>query len=206
MHKNIFSIKIVDDDNDKSVGAQARGFLTRVKDFKFIFFSKFLLILFENTHALVNLLQSKNVDIFKAIQFGEITCSNLISLKNDIDSSVQFNTLYDECIEICESRNINIPENDAKRRKTDNSSKTNAKEKYMNLYDKIIDIFVKEIQERFKPSNLEPVLELFKVIMIEDIKTKINFDILNICENLVNLHDLKLEMLSYIRYKQLNNF
>jgi len=75
------------------------------------------------------------------------------------------------------SRNINIPENDAKRwRKhiTDNSSRTNAKEKYMNLYDKIIDIFVQKIQERFKPSNLEPVLELFKVIMIEDIKTKIN--------------------------------
>ena len=36
----------------------------------------------------------------------------------------------------------------------------------MNIYDKIIDIFVQEIQERFKPSNLEPVLELFKVIMI----------------------------------------
>jgi hypothetical protein len=90
-------------------------------------------------------------------------------------------------------------------RETDNSSRTNAKEKYMNLYDKIIDIFVEEIQEKFKPSNLEPILELFKVIMIEEIKTKINFDILNIYENLVNLHDLKLEMPSYIRYKQLNN-
>jgi hypothetical protein len=75
----------------------------------------------------------------------------------------------------------------------------------MKLYDKIIDIFVEEIQDRFKPSNLEPILELLKVIMIEEIKTKINFDILNIYENLVNLHDLKLEMPSYIRYKQLNN-
>ena len=105
--------------------------------------------MFENTNALVNLLQSKNVDILKAIQFGEITCSNLISLKNDIDSSVQFNTLYDECIEICESRNISAPENYAKRKRTDNSSRTIAKENYMNIYDKIIDIFVQEIQERF---------------------------------------------------------
>jgi hypothetical protein len=74
----------------------------------------------------------------------------------------------------------------------------------MNLYDKIMNIFVQEIQERFKPSNLEPVLELFKVIMIEDIITKINFDILNIYENLISLHDLKLKMPSYIRNKQLN--
>ena len=49
---------IVDDDNDISVGAQARGFKTGVKDFKFIFYSKYLLILFEKTHVLVNILQS----------------------------------------------------------------------------------------------------------------------------------------------------
>jgi hypothetical protein len=56
---NIFSPEFgVPSETDKitsRLGAQARGFLTRVKDFKFIFFSKFLLILFENTHALVNL-------------------------------------------------------------------------------------------------------------------------------------------------------
>lgn len=158
-----------------------------------------MLILFENTHSLVKLLQSKHLDILKAIQFAEITCSNFISLKNDIDLSVQFNTLYDECIEIFESRNINIPENSAKRKRNENSSSTNVKETYMKSYDKIIDIFVKEIQERFKLSNLEPVLELFQVIMIEDIKKKINFEILKIYEKLTNLQDLKLELQSYIR-------
>jgi hypothetical protein len=75
----------------------------------------------------------------------------------------------------------------------------------MNSYDKIIDIFIKEIQERFKPSNLEPVLELFKVIMLNDTKTEINLNKLKIYENLINIEDLKLELLSYIKYRELNN-
>jgi hypothetical protein len=54
-------------------------------------------------------LQSKHLDIAKAIQFAEITCSNLTSFKTDIDGAVSFNSLYDDCFEICESRGIDTP-------------------------------------------------------------------------------------------------
>ena len=94
--------------------------LTQVKSFKFVFYSNFLLILFDNTHSLVNLLQSKYLDILKAIQFSEITCSNLISIRNDMDSSGAFNALY-------EKSSINIPENNGKKRRQ-NCTTTNTKE------------------------------------------------------------------------------
>jgi len=122
-----------------------------------------------------------------------------------MNSFVEFNNLYNDCIQICERNNIHIPENGVKRKRNENSSSNNTKETYMNSYDKIIDIFIKEIQERFKPSNLEPVLELFKVIMPNDTKTEINLNKLKIYENLINIEDLKLELLSYIKYRDLNN-
>jgi phosphoribosyl-dephospho-CoA transferase len=157
--------------------------------------------------VLVNLLQSKHLDIAKAIQFAEITCSNLTSFKTDIDGAVSFNSLYDDCFEICESRGIDTPQIgvNAKRKRNENSTITNEKEKFLKSHDKIIDIYVKEIQDRFQTNNLEPVLELYKVIMLDDKNTKINFEILKIYDRLLDLVDLSLELPSYIKYKQLND-
>jgi hypothetical protein len=53
---------------------------------------------------------------------------------------------------MCERNNINIPGNGVKRKRNGNSS-TNPNETYMNSYDKIIDIFIKESLDRFKLSN-----------------------------------------------------
>ena len=39
-------LEIADDDNDKAIGAQARGFLKDIKTFKFVFYSNLLMILF----------------------------------------------------------------------------------------------------------------------------------------------------------------
>jgi hypothetical protein len=40
------------------------------------------MILFKQTHSLANILQSKQLDIAKAIKFAEITCSNFIFFQN----------------------------------------------------------------------------------------------------------------------------
>ena len=104
-------------------------------------------------------------------------------------------------IQICERNNINIPENGGKIKRNDNYSRANIKETYMNSYDKIIEIF------KFKKdlNHLEPVLELFKVIILDNKKTNINFEILKIHKNMINLDALKLELQTYIAYKELNN-
>ena len=67
------------------------------------------MILFEKTHSLANILQSKQMDIAKAIEFAEITCTNFVSIKSDMDSSEAFNELYDECKMICNTNNIDFP-------------------------------------------------------------------------------------------------
>ncbi len=41
--------------------------------------------------------------------------------------------------------------------------------------------------------------------MLNDTKTEINLNKLKIYENLINIEDLKLELLSYIKYRDLNN-
>jgi hypothetical protein len=45
-------LEIVDNDNDKTIGAAARGFLKQVKNFDFVIYSIVLLILFEKTQML----------------------------------------------------------------------------------------------------------------------------------------------------------
>ena len=116
-----------------------------------------------------------------------------------------FNDLYDDCTKICETNSISNPDKTRSIRRTKASTTSNLKDTYMNYHDTIIDIFVKEIQERFNADNLEPVLELFHVIMIEDEQTLINFNKLKMYDKLINLVDLKLELQSYVKYKLLNH-
>jgi hypothetical protein len=76
----------------------------------------------------------------------------ITSFKTDIDGAVSCNFLYGDCFEIWESRGIGTPEISviAKRKRNDNSTITNEKEKSLKSHDKIIDIYVKEIQDRFR--------------------------------------------------------
>ncbi len=68
----------------------------------------------------------------------------LTIFKTDIDAAVCFNSLYDDCFEICESRSIDplrlVP---MQRKRNQNSSIKNEKEKFLKSHDKIIDIYVK---------------------------------------------------------------
>ncbi len=142
-------LEIVGDDNDKAIGAQARGYLKEIKSFKFVFYSNSLMILFKQTHSLANILQSKRLDIAKAIELAEITCSNFISFKTDMDSCNAFNILYDTCTNTCTANNIEVPSDDsrkAKRTRNSNQNIFNSKENFKNNYDQIIDHFIIEIK------------------------------------------------------------
>ena len=164
------------------------------------------MILFEKTHSLANILQSKQMDIAKAIEFAEITCTNFVSIKSDMDSCEAFNELYDKCEMICNTNNIDVPVDNVpkgKRKRASNPNQNiNLKETFQTIYDKIIDIYAHEIQERFKKDNLIPVLELFNVIMVVDEKNELNYDNLKIYDNLINLRELKYELKPFIQYKQ----
>ena len=69
-------LEIVDDDNDKAIGAAARGFQKQVKSFNFVFYCNILLLLFEKTHILSKFLQKPNANIVQALDLCDITIMN----------------------------------------------------------------------------------------------------------------------------------
>ena len=124
-----------------------------------------------------------------------------------MDSGDAFNELYDSCVKTYCANNIQVPSVDsrnAKRTRTSSQNIFNSKDSFQTKYDKILDHFIIEIQERFRKSNLEPVLELYKLIMNDDEKININYDKLIIYNQLINLNELKYEVKAYIEYKKRN--
>ena len=64
MYKYLITfLEIVDDDNDKTIGATARGFLKQVKCFNFVFYCNVLVLLFEKTYILSKFLQKPNNNV-----------------------------------------------------------------------------------------------------------------------------------------------
>ena len=162
-----------------------------------------MLILFEKTHSLSNILQSKHLNIIKAIEFAEITISNFLSIKTEMDSSVSFDEMYQSSEKTCDKNGIEVQSNQRplKRRRDQDNFQSNIKE----TYDNIIDLYVEEIQKRFNRQNLEPVMELYNIIMIADVKQKINFGNLKIYRKFIDFDKLKFEIELYVQYKIKNN-
>ena len=78
-------LEIVDDDNDKTVGVSARGFLKQVKNFDFVFYCNVLLLLYEKTHVLSKFLQLPNKNIVQALELCEVTIMDLNAIKNNYE-------------------------------------------------------------------------------------------------------------------------
>ena len=102
MYKYLLTVlEIVDDDNYKSIGATARGFLKQVKTFNFVFYCKILLVLFEKTHILSKFLQKPSNNIVKALELCDITIMELEEMK-----SIAFVKIFNECKSIIEQEDI----------------------------------------------------------------------------------------------------
>jgi hypothetical protein len=95
-------LDIVNDDNDKSIGASARGFIKQVKTFDFIFYCNVLLILFEKTHILSKLVQSSNINIVQAVEICDVKKMDLRNMKNN------YKKVYDNSSKTCIEENIEI--------------------------------------------------------------------------------------------------
>ena len=65
------------------MGAKASGILKEIRSFDFAFYVYTLEAIFNKTSVLHKSLQSRNIDISKAIDLVEITIKQLIEMKND---------------------------------------------------------------------------------------------------------------------------
>jgi hypothetical protein len=64
-----------------------------------------------------------------------------------MNSSVEFNNLYNDCFQICERNNIYIPKNGVKRKRNENSSNNNTKETYIILMIKLLTYSLKKYRK-----------------------------------------------------------
>jgi hypothetical protein len=191
-------LEIVDDDNDKTIGAAARGFLKQVKNFDFVFYSNVLLILFEKTHMLSKFLQMPNNNIVHALELCDVTIMDLNTLKNN----------YDEILESvknkCEEENIDtVLEPMSKKRKTHALEVETNAEKYKKSFNNIIDVYISELQIRFSKNEFKSIIAMYNLIMLKNEKehAEYNYNDLIKYDKLVDLERLKTESSSFINYK-----
>lgn len=191
-------LEIVDDDNDKTIGAAARGFLKQVKNFDFVFYSNVLLILFEKTHMLSKFLQMPNNNIVHALELCDVTIMDLNTLKNN----------YDEILESvknkCEEENIDtVLEPMSKKRKTHALEVETNAEKYKKSFNNIIDVYISELQIRFSKNEFKSIIAMYNLIMLKNEKehAEYNYNDLIKYDKFVDLERLKTESSSFINYK-----
>jgi hypothetical protein len=68
---------------DPKSAATARGYLKWIHNFKFIFLTKLLLIIYQRTQILCEALQHSEMDVASAKELTEATILDLIALKDE---------------------------------------------------------------------------------------------------------------------------
>ena len=203
-------LEIVDDDNDKAIGATARGFLKQVKTFNFIFYCKVLLLLFEKTHILSTFLQKPSNNIVKALDLCDLTIMELKEMRKR-----SFVEIFEDCESICnqeeievpfsetvnESNNKNMKPHSKKRKQPENENYRNLK--YQDQFEKIVDIYIVEIGKRFPKGELAGIIALYNLLMLKSSIDHLKFDysVLLKYDKFVNFERLRNEINSFINYK-----
>jgi hypothetical protein len=204
-------LEIVDDDNDKAIGAAARGFQKQVKSFNFVFYCNILLLLFEKTHILSKFLQKPNANIVQALDLCDITIMNLEQMKENC-----FDEIISECKIICEDANIEIPtfgsvnecyqekQRSKKRKNIDNDDLNDAIINQKEQLIKIIDIYKIEIRKRFPREELNSIILFHNLLMLKDNHEHSQFDynLLLKYSKFIDFEKIRHEVTSFISYKK----
>ena len=191
-------LEIVDDDNDKTIGAAARGFLKQVKNFDFVFYCNVLLILFEKTHMLSKFLQMPNNNIVQALELCDVTILDLNTMKNN------YIEILESVKKICEEEYIDtVLEPISKKRKNYSLEVETNADKYKKSFNHIIDVYISELQIRFSKNEFKSIIAMYNLIMLKNEKehAEYNYNDLIKYEKLVDLERLKTENSNFINYK-----
>ena len=181
-------LEIVDDDNDKTIGAAARGFLKQVKNFDFVFYCNVLLILFEKTHMLSKFLQMPNNNIVQALELCDVTILDLNTTKNN------YIEILESVKKICEEEYIDtVLEPISKKRKNYSLEVETNADKYKKSFNHIIDVYISELQIRFSKNEFKSIIAMYNLIMLKNEKehAEYNYNDLIKYEKLVDLEKPK---------------
>lgn len=187
---------------DKTCSSEAVSLLKSIKEFEFLFVLHVLHEVFDRTGILSDALQDSELDVERSIRLKSTTIESLLNIK----TQTSFDLLYEKCIQKAKDNDLDEPSL-PRQRKATSRYKTflpevpqfrSVKEKYQHIYFKILEITVKEINERFQDETLDLVLLIARIIKgyskNEDFERLKNLDYYN---NLINFESLRKELISW---------
>jgi hypothetical protein len=193
-------LTIVSEEEKTNIGATATGLLKWISNFTFVFYCRALNELFIITNRLSEYLQGSTVDVGMALNESFVTTIQIEDMKSD--KSTLFEEIYCECRQFCMDHGFTLPLTDRRKRRFDQDENGNeTKATYQLTYDALLSGFVDEIRLRFDRHCYEPAIELFELIKNTHKERKLNFSLLKIYENDLDLDKLQAESIGFVYHK-----
>lgn len=158
--------------HDTVSGAEAKSLLNNLLNFEFIFCLSFLKNIFEQTHILSKYLQSPNVNFSTANNM----CQSTIDILKNLRSDIEFESKWNEVIEILDEYQIEHPK--IKRKKNiplklgggeTHPYSNQVKDNYrITIYYKVLDVIIQEMKNRFQENQMDVLNGLSEIIISEN--------------------------------------
>ena len=156
-------------ETDKTpAGSNSTSLLKASKDFEFLFVLQVLYLVFERTGMFSDALQDSQIEIDRSIRLKTTTVNSL----HEIKTNDEFGRIFEKCKRIAEENDIDEPKLPRKRKIPDRFRDTMPEsiefksiiEKYKDLYFKIVESTISQIDERFSDETLEQILSIAKIL------------------------------------------
>lgn len=197
-------LKTLEDISDKDTiyGSDASSLIFSITNFEFVFCIIFLNKVMRETQILSKYLQSPNNNFASVSTMTQQTVAILSELRSDL----AFNKTWDESMELTKKNNIDSPKLPRKRTiplklgggQINSSDVINVQDIYkINIYYVVLDIIIKEIQERFKENDLSVLHAMKDVIVSEEPQ---NNSVKLVCDTYkLNVNDVTIELTMFNR-------
>jgi hypothetical protein len=129
------------------------------------------------------------MDVVSALKLSQNTIAHLNKMKEN-----DFDAIY----KICEKNDFNIQ--NTKSRRLDISN--DLYEEYKQKYNKIIEVFINELSERFNFKNYEKLVQFYEWFTTCDYNKEINIEKLQSYNSMIDLNRFEHESKAFVCYKQ----
>jgi hypothetical protein len=189
-------LRIIDQHDKTVTGAAAKGLLNQILNFNFIFIVHVLYNLFCLTNKLSETMQKVDNNVCKAKRSADTTILELTETK-----TVHFATIYEKCLQICNTYEIQTPiEIESPKRSADVSKRPSKRARltasdvlenidapaietreyksfFKTLMNKLVETFISEIESRFHQKNIGPLISIYRnVVLNSELDPDIDFE------------------------------
>lgn len=197
-------LKTLEDISEKDSinGSDASSLLFSISNFEFVFCIVFLNNVMRETNILSKYLQSPNIN------YASVNTMTLqtVDILNKYRSDTEFNITWNKAMEITKKNNISSPKLPRKRTiplklgggQVNSSNIISVQDMYkINIYNTVLDIIIKEIQDRFKENDLN-ILQAMKDVIVSEKSEKNSIKL--VCDTYkINFDETTIELTMFNR-------